>query len=199
MLLSDEEIIAAIKGGGRGLERAMEFLYLGSNCREKIMKFIYARNGTREDAEDIFQDGIRNLILSIRAGKYRARGSLQNYLLGMCKNLWFKRFQKIMRDDTYQKEQVVDEKYLIDPEAVMMGKEQEDVLNQLLASLGYKCKKVLEMWQLSYSMREIAAELDYSSEGVARKKKRLCMKKLLKILDEKPEVREFLQQYDTKA
>ena len=69
----------------------------------------------------------------------------------------------------------------------MVEKEQEDTLSRLLESLGDKCKRVLELWQLSYSMKEIAVEMAYKSDGVARKKKRLCMKKLLEILDEKPE------------
>ncbi|MCB0835489.1 MAG: sigma-70 family RNA polymerase sigma factor [Bacteroidetes bacterium] len=192
---SDDEIITAIQNGGRELDKAMEFLYLHSPCREKVLTFVFSRNGSKEDAEDIFQDGIRSLILSIRGGKYRGTGSLQNYLLGMCKNLWFKRFQKIARDMKYQQEQIWKEQHTEDPEWILLEKEQEEELDSLLNALGDTCKKVLRLWQLSYSMKEIASELGYKSEGVARKKKRLCMKKLLEILDENPEIKNFLKKY----
>ena len=55
-----------------------------------------------------------------------------------------------------------------------------------MTGLGAACQKVLQMWQLSYSMKEIAEELGYKNDAVARKKKRLCMKKLLEILEEAP-------------
>ena len=191
---SDNEIVEAIRQGGMEMERAMRFLYLDSPCREQVLKFVFSRNGVREDAEDIFQDGIRSLIQSIRADKYRGSGSLQGYLFGMCKNLWFKRFQKITRDQQYQNENVQSDFDQKSPETVLMGKEQEERITQLLGAIGTACKKVLELWQLSYSMKEIAEEMGYKTDGVARKKKRLCMKKLLDLLDQNPELKSFLKQ-----
>ena len=95
----------------------------------------------------------------------------------------------------YQQEQIWKEQHTEDPEWILLEKEQEEELDSLLNALGDTCKKVLRLWQLSYSMKEIASELGYKSEGVARKKKRLCMKKLLEILDENPEIKNFLKKY----
>lgn len=182
---SDIRIISSIKKGGLELEQSMRYLYLTHPCRQQVFSFVQKRRGSREDAEDIFQDGVRFLILQIRNDKYKFEGELGAYLFGICKNLWFKRFRRIAREeglpDTYQ-EKLADET----PELSLMDKERKEQIEELLSGLGEACKKVLELWQLSYSMKEIAAAMGYKTDGVARKKKRLCMKKLLETLKKQP-------------
>ncbi|MEO0473508.1 MAG: hypothetical protein AAF206_28100, partial [Bacteroidota bacterium] len=72
------------------------------------------------------------------------------------------------------------------PEILLAAKEKERHQLQLLSRLGEPCRTILEHWRLHYSMKEIAAKVGYKNEAVARKKKRLCMKKLLDILDQEP-------------
>ncbi|MCB0641178.1 MAG: hypothetical protein KDC44_06040, partial [Phaeodactylibacter sp.] len=50
------------------------------------------------------------------------------------------------------------------------------------------CRQVLKMWTLGYSMREIAANAGYKSDGVVRKKKRLCLVKLMQALQDQPDL-----------
>lgn len=183
---SDERIISSIKSGGRELEEGMKFLYLRHSCREMVFRFIQKRNGSREDAEDIFQDGIRFLILQVRAEKYHAHGDLGAYLYGICKNLWFKRFKKISREEALDARAYEEKQEEGDPELDLVAKDRQEKIQELMSGLGAACQKVLQMWQLSYSMKEIAAELGYKNDAVARKKKRLCMKKLLEILEKAP-------------
>jgi len=159
------------------------------------VSFVRSRNGSLEDAEDVFQEGIRLLILNVRAGKYKGEGSLAAYLFGVCKRLWYKRFQKMMRDASLENTAFPEaESRQKNPEELLLQAEQVQAIEALLASLGTSCRRVLEMWQLSFSMREIARELGYKNEAVARKKKRLCMVKLLEKLDEEPELLNFLKQ-----
>ena len=171
----------------------MRFLYQEQAYRDQIFSFVMSRDGSREDAEDVFQDGIRSLIFNVREGKYQGQGSVKGYLFGICRNLWFKRFQKIQRQDSqlYRKEGLEVDRN--DPEIILLEKDQEEQLNHLLNLLGENCRKVLELWKLSYSMKEIAAEVGYKNEAVARKKKRLCLKKLLDIMEEQPQWKTWLK------
>ena len=185
-LYKDQEIIESIKNGGRELERSMEYIYNSEVFRDSVFRFVQSRNGNEQDAEDVFQDGIRNLIVCVREGKYRGDGTLSAYLYNICKNLWYKQFHKQTKHDDYNPSEflhVADEET---PEVLLAGKEMELKVSELLSQVGEKCKQVLEMWNLNFSMREIAESLGYKSEGVARKKKHQCFKSLLELIENNP-------------
>lgn len=168
------------------MEQVMNYLYLNHSCRKQVMSHILSRGGAREDAEDVFQDGIRQLILNVRANKFEGKGSITGYLFGMCKYLWLNRFQKIRRESPTDQEVSEKVSLAVDPESIMIGDEQERKVAELLDRLGDKCSQVLALWKLSYSMQEIADEMGYKSEGFARKKKHLCFQALLKLLEKEP-------------
>ncbi|MEZ4774537.1 MAG: sigma-70 family RNA polymerase sigma factor [Bacteroidia bacterium] len=191
---SDEDIIRAIVKGGPDLEHVMRHLYREGVFRRQISHFVQSRGGSPEDAEDIFQDSIRNLIMSVRAGKYQGTGSIGGYLFGIGKNLWLKQFRTMHREGGINPQIVEsDLREAQSPEIILVDRELEAEVDHLLGLLGDKCRKVLELWKLSYSMKEIAGVLGYKTEGVARKKKRLCMKHLLDILDQNPDLLERLK------
>lgn len=183
---SDASIIRSINEGGRDLESAMSHLYLNHSCRGHVFAFVLKRKGSKEDAEDIFQDGIRFLIMQVRANKYAASGELGAYLFGICKNLWFKRFKRIKREEDFEKLDTEAQIETYNPELHLVEKDRAEQVKQFMSVLSPACKQVLQLWQLGYSMREIAAEMNYKTEGVVRKKKHLCMKKLLDTLKKSP-------------
>ncbi|MEM7368143.1 MAG: sigma-70 family RNA polymerase sigma factor [Bacteroidota bacterium] len=190
---TDEELLTAFQQGGNSLNQAMKWLYLESDCRREILAYVAKKNGSPEDGEDVFQDGIKQLILNVRANKFRGEGSVQGYLYGMCRNLWSRRFQQLMRDKQYTGT-ASNETILFDtPESMAMIEERTANMEKLLAKLGGKCRQVLVLWKLGYSMKEIAAELGYKSDGVARKKKHQCFQKLLKILSKEPQWKHMIR------
>ncbi|MEM7101977.1 MAG: sigma-70 family RNA polymerase sigma factor [Bacteroidota bacterium] len=191
---SDQEIIEAIREGGQQLETVMAFIYNESTYRKDIFRYVLSRGGSQEDAEDVFQDGIRNLIICIRKGQYRGESSVKGYLFGVCKNLWFKQFNKQTRHSEYKSTLQVVETDGVNPEILIVTKEREEIIDNLLGELGPACKKVLTLWRLSYSMKEIAAELGYKSDGVARKKKHQCFQGLLKIVHDNPDIINLLRE-----
>ena len=67
-------------------------------------------------------------------------------------------------------------------------------MREVLALVGEKCLKVLELWRMSYSMREIAVAMGYKGEHVARKKKSQCFRSLLDILDAHPALLKMLEE-----
>lgn len=185
---TDQEIKEAIEQGGKQLNKVMTYIYNESNYRADIFKYIRSRGGTVEDAEDVFQDGIRNLIICIRKGQYRGESSLKGYLFGVCKNLWFKQFNKQVKQIEIKASMTIADTEDPGPEVLIIGKEREELIIGLLTSLGPACKKVLSLWRLSYSMKEIAEEMGYKSDGVARKKKHQCFQGLLQVLKDHPNI-----------
>ncbi|MFT6744957.1 MAG: DNA-binding CsgD family transcriptional regulator, partial [Bacteroidia bacterium] len=55
-----------------------------------------------------------------------------------------------------------------------------------------KCKEVLQLWSMSFSMTEIAEKLDYTSSQVVMNKKNLCLKELRKQLADNPNLANLL-------
>ncbi len=190
---TDEHIIKGIKAGGKELEDVMRHLYNDDKLRKDIFSFIQSRGGVVEDAEDIFQDGIRSLIVNVRRDKFKGENPTRGYLFGVCRNLWFKKFNRNVRSENYKSSLKVEDRDEKDPESELVSQERAELLNKLLEQLGPKCKKVLELWKLSYSMKEIAEELGYKSEGVARKKKHQCFQGLVKIVKENPHLVKLLK------
>ncbi|MEL7531674.1 MAG: sigma-70 family RNA polymerase sigma factor [Bacteroidota bacterium] len=169
-------------------------LYLNQALWEKIWGFVRSRGGEKEDAEDIFQDGIRVLILNIRQDKYSFSGRVEQYLVGICRNLWFGRFREKEKQALIRERQADSEDgWEVDPEQSLISEEQKAKLEALLGQLPEACREVLELWQMGYSMKEIAAQTGYKNEGVARKKKHQCMAKLMAFLAEKPAWKDLIR------
>ncbi|MEM6725720.1 MAG: sigma-70 family RNA polymerase sigma factor [Bacteroidota bacterium] len=191
---SDEQIVEAIKTGGIALERVMAFVYNNTDFRTDIIRYIKSKGGTSEDAEDVFQDGIRNLIMSVRKNKFRGESTIKGYLFGVCRNIWFKQFNRHVRSEQYKSSLEVESTDRKDPEIVLVTEERAQLIDQILAKLGPACQKVLNLWRLSYSMKEIAQELGYKSDGVARKKKHQCFQGLLGLVKDNPAIVNLLKE-----
>lgn len=192
--LTDAEACAAIRAGGLEMEQAVSFLYRKGLNKDQIFGFIRSRSGSREDAEDIFQEAMRSLILNIRSGKYRGDGSLQAYVFSICKNLWYKRFQKIKRESDLDQSQEPETRTMESPEALMVKQEEIQLIGKVLGRLGDRCRAVLELWRMGFSMQEIAVRVGYKGEHVARKKKSQCFRRLLDLLEAEPELLQILKE-----
>jgi RNA polymerase sigma factor (sigma-70 family) len=182
----DEANLLAFRRGGKELEEAMIALYQNPALWQGVLAFVQRMGGTREDAEDIFQDGIRVLISQVRAGKDHIQGELAAYLMGICRHLWYKKRARQQKAQNLRTQSREEEIVLSDPEYLLVQEDQKQKLETLLERLPKGCRQVLIAWQMGYSMREIAAQTGYKSEGVVRKKKHQCMQKLLKILEKEP-------------
>jgi RNA polymerase sigma-70 factor (ECF subfamily) len=189
---SDEWIVSSILKGGRKAEEAMAFLL--KKHHGSVLQFVRTRNGSTEDAEDVLQDAVTQLILNIRKGTFKGESSLHTYLFGISKRLWFKRFRKIRRDDDYRNDpENPDSGSSRDPEGFLIDKEQKNLLSDLFDRLKPKCKEILFLWAMSYSMTEIAEKVEYGSPQVAMNKKNKCLKELTGLIGENPGIGKLLE------
>lgn len=195
MNYSDEELIKAIIGGGPSLNKVMGYLYTQRQYKDAILNWLIQKGASNEDAEDVFQDGIKHFIINVRKGQFKGDSTVKTYLTRICTNLWF---TKLRRQNQLQsiKEQVeVVEERESSPEDLLFTQEKTDLIQQILASLGPLCQKILGLWTLNFKMKEIAQQMGYKSEGMARKKKHQCFQKLMLYLKEKPELADTLLQF----
>ncbi|MEO1260698.1 MAG: sigma-70 family RNA polymerase sigma factor [Bacteroidota bacterium] len=180
---SDQSIIESIQAGGKTMESAMRYLYEQSEIRKKVLQFVRLKNGSDEDGEDVFQDGISHLVMNIRKGVFRGESSLQTYLMVICKKLWFYKFNRQVKLNAIKKEIPTPEISDIEtPEKILIYKERSKMVKVILEKIGSPCKEILSLWALSYSMKEMAGKLGYKNEGSMRKKKHQCQKKIMELI-----------------
>lgn len=187
---TEAQLISAIKEGGSACDKAIAYLY--RKHHDSVLSFIVVRNGSKEEAKDIFQDAVLTLLSNIQTGKFEGKSSLSTYLHAISKNLWYRRFRRSITADEYKASLSTEEKELGDPEVVMVGQDTQVQLQALMQNLKDKCKEVLSLWAQKYSMKEIAEKLGYSNDQVVRNKKNHCMKELKELVRKSPEVRKLI-------
>lgn len=191
---NDEEIIQAVKTGGAKRQQAIRFLYnTNQDLMNKVIHFVKKNTGNEQDGQDMFHEGIIVLDRNIRQDKFRGESSLSGYLFSICRLLWMNQIRKKgkteLRDDTM----TMDQAEIDNPESLSMKEEKKELLRKVINQLGERCKKILELWQLSYSMQEIADKLGFSSAAMATKNKYKCHKSLMNYLKEHPQLLDLLK------
>ncbi len=190
--LNDEAIAAAIRNGGTERQAGLRALYDDKELRSKVFAHVRNHHGNQEDGQDIWQEALIVLDRNVREGKFRQETSVKGYLFSICRFLWMNQLRKkahtTLVEDIPRYEQPDPET----PELTLLDEERKSVLNRLLESLGERCRKILELWKLSFSMEEIAEQLGYSSPGMARKAKYRCQQSLLELIQQSPQMAKWL-------
>ncbi|HKK74385.1 MAG TPA: sigma-70 family RNA polymerase sigma factor [Saprospiraceae bacterium] len=191
---NDAAIVRAIKSGGSQRQRAIRFLYqVNQETLKKVVAYVRSNSGNEQDGQDMFHEGIIVLDRNVRAGKFRGESSLAGYLYSICRFLWMNQVRKHSRTDLREDNSTMDQTETENPESLSLEEEKKKVLANVLTQLGDRCKKILELWKLSYSMQEIADQLDFSSAAMATKNKYKCHKKLMNYLKAHPQVMNLLR------
>ena len=191
-LPNDEKLVDAIMEGGVARQKAINTIYNRKEVKTKILRFIQQNNGNLQDGEDTFHEGIIVLDRNIRESKYRQESDLNGYLFSICRFLWMnairKRKWEVLKDDVRTLEQADAEPAPID----VQREEYTNFLNELIMKLEERCQKILGMWQLSFSMEEIAKATGLSSAKMAAKYRYRCHQYLTKLIKDDARIESYL-------
>jgi len=171
--------------------RLMEGLKAGQNA---ILDEIYARyfpivkalvlkhSGTADQAQDLFQDTLTAIFYNTQKPHFELSCSFKTYLYSVCRNLWLKHLRQHKVLFTSLEEDTL----LVDPEEIAETCQQFDqyqLFRDCLKKMDQQCQKVLKLFMQGKSMKAIAHTMGYGSAGYARKRKTLCKKKLISIIE----------------
>lgn len=186
--IEDIELIKMIMKGDQAMNSAIE--YILSKQANKIKDYLMKQNCGKEEAEDVLYEGLSVFIMSVRSRKFKNESSIGTYLIGICKRIWYKRFNKMMLHKKWKETELreLDVPY----EENIITTELSQGLQILMANLKDKCKEVLQLWSLSYSMEEIRDKLGYSKIQVVMNKKNLCLKELRQQLIDNPKLKDLI-------
>ena len=190
--LPDEEIISGLKTG-KGMEDMIRSLYRG--YFESLSWYVMNNSGSRQDAEDIFQEVVVSFIDLVQKGRFRGESSIKTFLYSMNRHTWLnelkRRGRAMAREEKYERGQ---DRVEMDTSHLIADREEKAAITALVAALGDTCKKILTLFYYeNLSMREIVEATDYENEQVVRNKKYKCLKQLEQMLHEKPALKESLK------
>ena len=159
-----------------------------------IKYLIMTNNGSDEDAEDMFQDGLVVIFKQIRARKLELSCSFRTYLYSICRNLWLVKLKKRKRyiREFSDIEEFKDIAYDINHQADEAEQEKFRLYQTHFYTLGEDCKKVLLLFMKKKPLKEIASEMGYKTENYAKTRKYLCKEELKRRIINDPKCQKFL-------
>ncbi|MCS7037674.1 MAG: sigma-70 family RNA polymerase sigma factor [Saprospiraceae bacterium] len=183
---SDDQIIAQIKSGGATREAALQYLFAESGWRASAFRLIRSLGGTQHEAEDAIQEAFIVFDNHIRTDRYQQTGGLKSYFLGICRGRWYSNRRSVRRlvysEEPIPKQRADHE----EPEKWTIEKEQREQLKALVNQLDERCREILHLYKLNYSMEEIAQAFQLGTENNARQRVFQCRQKLAKLIQHNP-------------
>jgi RNA polymerase sigma factor (sigma-70 family) len=141
-----------------------------------IASFIGRQRGSREDAEDIFQDAV--IILMNNTGRAVEIRDRARYVMGIAKHLWLQKRgaqRHLVRFDAY-------ELALQIPDTIDRSPEPARLL-RMLQRTGRKCLDLLsDFYFAGLSVKQLAARHGFSSEHSASVQKYKCIEKIRTVI-----------------
>lgn len=180
--MTDQDIIQLIRE--RKHSPALDQLYRHFDA---IRAMVTSYGGSNEDARDIFQQGLMVFCEHAQQPDFQIRNTVEGFLYGTCRYLWINTLRK------RKKKRALDLEDEVDPSTTdllvsYLEKEAKlQAMDQILAALGEKCRKLLELCYFhKYSMKQIAQMLGYQNENTAKTRKYKCMEQARKMAQKHP-------------
>jgi RNA polymerase sigma factor (sigma-70 family) len=154
-------------------DREAAFRRLYREAFPKVARQIAQRNGTLEEAKDVFHESLITLFEKCRTEELQIRGSVIHYILGMCRNQYFNYLRQ------KQKEVSLDDFSETAYAATETGTAGNISLLKYLEKAGKKCLDLLQaVYYFKYSMQEVAEEFGFRTVRSATVQKYKCMEKV---------------------
>ncbi|WP_075340746.1 RNA polymerase sigma factor [Tenacibaculum agarivorans] len=176
MLENARDIIKEIASGNR---RIIDELYL--NVFPKIKSYVLKNNGHIEDAEDVFQKVLIQVIARYNTKPFVIQSSIEGFLYIAGTNLWKRELNKRKKRVTNS---TVVELVSDDDDLVLSTLEQEkwELFQEKLSTISENCKTLLKFFFKKTPYKDIAVHLGYKSDNVVRQRIFNCKSQLTKAI-----------------
>jgi len=147
----------------------------------RIKNMILQKGGTADDAKDIFHDALIVIYQKAHSPDFELTATFYTYLYSICRFMWDRKRKKKANNTVT----IPDDNGLIIDESILediLLREKQKVFKDNLSKLGETCQKILRLFFIRKSMREIAETLQFENEHIARTRKYRCTKELEKMV-----------------
>lgn len=155
-----------------------------------IVQLVETNSGTKEDAYDVFQEGLVTIYQKVQHADFQLTSSFLTFFYAICRNIWYNKLRKKSK-----KEVTLDDKMLSmlkeDADPILEKSEQYYLYRKMFLKLGEDCQHVLDMFLRKISMQEIMQKMGYGSISYTKKRKFICKEKLVKLIQNDPSFQEL--------
>lgn len=148
------------------------FIDIYKKAFPKAAAFIRKMGGGFEEAKDVFHDALVIYYEKKLEDNFVSESNEQAYILGICKHLWYKNYNKIKLNQTID----------LTPELKLQEEPELKVSGDLLKFVELSGKKCLELLKAFYydklNMHELAQKFNFSGERSATAQKHKCIEKI---------------------
>lgn len=158
-----------------------------------VKRFVLYNQGNKQDAQDIFQEGLVAIYRGSLKGSLNLEFSFPNYLFSICKKLWLKelRDRKLILEGNIE---------IASPGADGEPDDTENdtdlfqqIVHKYLLKMDPVCRELLMNYKDRLSDKEIMENMGFASLGATYKRRSRCRQKLLDLLKEDPFFKRFLE------
>ncbi|MEP2937643.1 MAG: sigma-70 family RNA polymerase sigma factor [Gilvibacter sp.] len=147
-----------------------------------VLSYVQSHDGSKKDAEDIFQNALLVVFVKIKEEKTNIK-AIDSYLFTVCRNLWRReaaknRVTNIEKVTLWSKE--------IDLSAFYLEQEQFDLYREKFELLTEQCKELLGMSFAKVGYDAIVKAFNYASQLVARQRVFKCKNRLIELIKKDP-------------
>ena len=179
MIVSNDTLKAAIINGDDNF--VLSYLY--KNALPKVRNYIINNNGSKEEADDIFQDSVLILYKKIKSGEVIEVDTLEGFVYFVSRNLWVNRVKKKNRITNIGVDYDIENSDQNALDEILSG-EKNNAFAQLFELVGEKCKMLLIMAIYNkQSMEEIAEKMQFTSANAAKTHHYRCKQKLVELVE----------------
>ncbi len=183
---SSQNILANLVNGD---DRTIRNTY--SSVFPKVISFVKNNKGSYEDAEEIFQDALFQVITRAKIKGIEIKSSFEAYLFTVCKNLWYKELNKSkkeVRNDGVFELKASEDKTM---EAILY-QDRWDLFEEMLQKLSGNCAELLKDYFKKVPYSEIVKKFSYATENTAFQRVFKCKKRLTELIKNDPRYRDLV-------
>ncbi|MES2512752.1 MAG: sigma-70 family RNA polymerase sigma factor [Bacteroidota bacterium] len=171
--MTDQDIVNLIRDNKYSPAMKSLYAYL-----PVVKKFVLKNNGTKQEAEDIFQEGLVIFCSKVNKPGFLLTCNINTYVYSVCRLLWL--------DELKKKNKIVKNKFMELSDGHLTDDMSHDIeedkplrnAQEAIMQLGEKCKQLLELFYFKkLSMKEIAKIVGFASEKGAKNQKYRCIEK----------------------
>ena len=169
---------ALIKGIRNHESQVLEHVY--DTYYPIIEGYIIHNQGSRDQAQDVFQEAMIVVYKKIRSGHLELTCKFGTYLYAICKNMWIQERKKYLlrAEKLRQQPLVVNDPGLTDDP--LLQKHLSDLFNKHFGDLSEDCQKILSMSSNNFSVEDIRTAMNYKDLHHTADRKYRCKKSLIK-------------------
>ncbi|MFT5751964.1 MAG: RNA polymerase sigma factor (sigma-70 family) [Flavobacteriales bacterium] len=149
----------------------------------KVIGYVKKNSGDDARAQDIVQEGILTIYDQAKTKGLQLTCPFDAYFFLICKRKWLNVLKKSSPEGVTINEEItsIDAQIQFQADETSMFDAQSTLFNEMLASMGEKCRELIKLTFTIKSMEMVAEKLGVSY-AYARKKKSLCVGKLTEMV-----------------